>query len=73
MERKPIFLLNMKESFAAAKTKIKMLFPLYFGTIQDSFLPTMPEDNFLECIDVIAKTMKGTGWVGEWYGECFRV
>ena len=33
----------------------------------------MPEDNFLECINVIAETMKGTRWVGEWYGECFRV
>ena len=33
----------------------------------------MPEDNFLECINVIAETMKGTSWVGEWYGECFRV
>lgn len=32
----------------------------------------MPEDNFLECINVIAETMKGTRWVGEWYGECFR-
>ena len=29
----------------------------------------MPEDSFLECISAIAETMKGTGWVGEWYGE----
>ena len=33
----------------------------------------MPEDSFLECISAIAETMKETGWVGEWYGECFRV
>ena len=34
----------------------------------------MPEDSFLECISAIAETMKGTGWVGEWYGEypCFH-
>lgn len=31
----------------------------------------MPEDNFLECIKAIAETMKGTRWVGEWYGKCF--
>ncbi|XP_022801884.1 E3 ubiquitin-protein ligase rnf213-alpha-like, partial [Stylophora pistillata] len=39
------------------------------STMNNSFLPTMPEDNYLECINVIAETMKGTGWVGEWY-EC---
>ncbi|KAJ7339378.1 hypothetical protein OS493_005772 [Desmophyllum pertusum] len=38
-------------------------------TMKNSFLPTMPEDNFQECINVIAQTMKGTGWVGQWY-EC---
>ena len=31
----------------------------------------MPEDNFMECIAVIAETMKGTNWVGQWYGKCF--
>ena len=31
----------------------------------------MPEDNFMECIAVIAETMKGTGWDGQWYGKCF--
>ena len=25
----------------------------------------------MECIAVIAETMKGTGWVGQWYGKCF--
>ena len=29
----------------------------------------MPEDNYLECINAIAETMKGTRWVGEWYGK----
>ncbi|XP_022803330.1 E3 ubiquitin-protein ligase rnf213-alpha-like isoform X2 [Stylophora pistillata] len=38
-------------------------------TMNNSFLPTMPEDNYLECINAIAETMKGTKWVGEWY-EC---
>ena len=30
----------------------------------------MPEDNYLECMKVIAETMRGTGRVGEWYGKC---
>ena len=29
----------------------------------------MPEDNYLECINAIAETMKGTNWKGEWYGK----
>ncbi|XP_022800358.1 E3 ubiquitin-protein ligase rnf213-alpha-like [Stylophora pistillata] len=37
--------------------------------MKNSFLPTMPEDNYIECINAIAETMKGTQWVGEWY-EC---
>ena len=28
----------------------------------------MPEDNFAECIAVIAKTVRGTGRPGQWYG-----
>ena len=36
--------------------------------VQHSYLPTMPEDNFAECIAVIAETMRGTGVPGEWYG-----
>ena len=36
--------------------------------VQNSYLPTMPEDNFAECIAVIAETMKATGQPGEWYG-----
>lgn len=39
--------------------------------VQNSYLPTIPEDNFLKCIDVIAQTMQGTGYNGQWYGECF--
>lgn len=35
--------------------------------VQNSYLPTMPEDNFAECIAVIAGTMT-TGRPGEWYG-----
>ena len=32
----------------------------------------MPEDNFIECIKVIAEVMKREGsYVGEWYSECF--
>ncbi|PFX19443.1 E3 ubiquitin-protein ligase RNF213 [Stylophora pistillata] len=34
--------------------------------MKNSFLPTMPEDNYIECINAIAETMKGTQWVGEW-------
>ncbi|XP_022806308.1 E3 ubiquitin-protein ligase rnf213-alpha-like [Stylophora pistillata] len=37
--------------------------------MKNSFLPTMPEDNYIECMKAIAETMSGTGWVGEWY-EC---
>ena len=29
----------------------------------------MPEDNYLECMNAIAETMKGTNWKGEWYGK----
>ena len=29
----------------------------------------MPEDNYLECMNAIAETMKGTKWKGEWYGK----
>ena len=29
----------------------------------------MPEDNFAECIAVIAETMSATGRPGEWYGK----
>ena len=29
----------------------------------------MPEDNFLECMEAIAKTMSGTNSVGKWYGK----
>ncbi|KAJ7339392.1 hypothetical protein OS493_005787 [Desmophyllum pertusum] len=43
-----------------------MMHPL---TMKNSFLPTMPEDNFQECINVIAETMKETDIVGQWY-EC---
>lgn len=32
----------------------------------------MPEDNYLECINVIAQTMQGTSYVGQWYGECWN-
>nr|XP_058970756.1 E3 ubiquitin-protein ligase rnf213-alpha-like [Pocillopora verrucosa] len=39
------------------------------STMKNSFLPTIPEDNYLECMKAIAETMNGTGWVGEWY-EC---
>ena len=42
-----------------------------FEIAQQCYLPTMPEDNFMECIAIIAETMKGTRWVGEWYGKCF--
>ncbi|XP_022796393.1 E3 ubiquitin-protein ligase rnf213-alpha-like isoform X3 [Stylophora pistillata] len=38
------------------------------STMNNSFLPTMPEDNFHECIKAIAETMKGY-YKGEWY-EC---
>ena len=29
----------------------------------------MPEDNYLQCMNAIAETMKGTNWKGEWYGK----
>ena len=31
--------------------------------VQNSYLPTMPEDNFAECIDAMAEIDKG-----QWYG-----
>ena len=31
----------------------------------------MPEDNYLECVEAIAETMRDTARVGEWYGKCF--
>ena len=32
----------------------------------------MPDDNFLDCIKVIAEVMTRSGeqWSGEWYGKC---
>ncbi|RMX46188.1 hypothetical protein pdam_00007847 [Pocillopora damicornis] len=39
------------------------------STMKNSFLPTMPEDNYVECMKAMAETLKHTKWVGEWY-EC---
>ncbi|XP_068735057.1 LOW QUALITY PROTEIN: E3 ubiquitin-protein ligase rnf213-alpha-like [Montipora capricornis] len=38
-------------------------------SMMNSYLPTIPEDNFLDCIKVIGETMKEPGRPGEWY-EC---
>ncbi|XP_068731195.1 E3 ubiquitin-protein ligase rnf213-alpha-like [Montipora capricornis] len=38
-------------------------------SMMNSYLPTIPEDNFLDCIKVIGETMKERGGPGEWY-EC---
>jgi len=39
------------------------------SSMANSYLPTMPDDNLLECIEAIAVGMS-RGRPGEWYGEC---